>query len=549
MQRPGAAETHQREIARIDALRDGIAVDRQRHIVVDDTQHAECCVFDGKFQRPGDIFLDRGLRERGHDLEIAAKEMLGIEPTQHNLRVSDRGLFAALIVARWTGRSARRTRADSECPARIEVGNRAAAGADGVDINHRHQHRQVRDLGVARVLDAQFAVLDHGDVGRGAADVDRDDVFRVAAFARPAPTDDSARWSGKQQADGTTGGILHRRDPAVRLHDAYARLDAVLAQPTLQPLQIKRGCGPDIGIHRGRREALVFADHVDHFMRAADKRVGDDAFDDVARLRFVFVVEEREQETNDDRLQAALLERFRRRLDLIEREWDFNLAGRRSQTLVHDQPIAPFDERLRLPGHVELQREIVRTFVPSHMQDVAESTRGDHAHVGALTLDHHVGRHRRAVQHHVDRAWRHPGDAAHFHHALYDGYGLIGGRRGNFVHENPLLAPLQGLFENDVGEGSSDVHAHSDHACSSLRPPGEAGEQIAKFAASEIRFKSSASPRPCSSASFAQLRSRLAREPHCEIVRHLIHGDELHAGMRDHMLVKPLQHHQHMRTP
>ena len=41
VQRAGAAEAHQREVARIDALGDRIGVDRQRHVVVDDAQDAE----------------------------------------------------------------------------------------------------------------------------------------------------------------------------------------------------------------------------------------------------------------------------------------------------------------------------------------------------------------------------------------------------------------------------------------------------------------------------------------------------------------------------
>ena len=41
MQRAGAAKTHQREIAGIDALGDRVGIDRKRHVVVDDPQDAE----------------------------------------------------------------------------------------------------------------------------------------------------------------------------------------------------------------------------------------------------------------------------------------------------------------------------------------------------------------------------------------------------------------------------------------------------------------------------------------------------------------------------
>ena len=55
-----------------------------------------------------------------------------------------------------------------------------------------------------------------------------------------------------------------------------------------------------------------------------------------------------------------------------------------------------------MPRHVELQREVVRAFVPAHVQDVAKALGGDHAHLGAVTFDHDIGGHGGAMKQRVD---------------------------------------------------------------------------------------------------------------------------------------------------
>ena len=157
MQRSGAAEPHQREVARIDALGHRIGVDRQRHVVVDDPEDAERGRLERQAERPGDVLADRFVRQRRVDRQVAAEEMLGIHAPEHHLGVGDRRLVAALGIAGGAGHRAGRARADAEGAAGIDIGDRSAAGADRVDVDHRHQHRQVGDFGVARVLDPESA--------------------------------------------------------------------------------------------------------------------------------------------------------------------------------------------------------------------------------------------------------------------------------------------------------------------------------------------------------------------------------------------------------
>ncbi len=257
--------------------------------------------------------------------------------------------------------------------------------------------------------------------------------------------------------------ILHGRDATVRLHDPHFGGDSVFTQPAFQAFKIARRRRPNIGVHRRGRKPLVFANDVHHLVRAANKSIRNHPLDDVARLHFVLVVKEREQEADHDRFQPALLEDLRRRLDLIECQWNFDLPGRRPQPLVHHQAVSPLDQRLRLPGHVELQRESMRPLVTGHMQNVAEAAGGDHADVGTLALDHHVGGDGRAVQHHVDVAQRDAGDLTDFDDAVHDADRLIRRRRGHLVHEYLLTGVGAGLFQDDVSERPSDVNADTYH--------------------------------------------------------------------------------------
>ena len=213
--------------------------------------------------------------------DVAAEEMLGIEPSQHDLRVGDGRLLSALTVASRAWHGARRARTDPERAAGIDVGDRSSAGADRVDVDHRHENRKRGHLGVSRVLDSEPAVLDDADVGGGASDIDGDDVRFAAVVAGPARADNAAGRAGQKQADRKVTRLLDRRDASVGLHDADQRRDVRIPQSGLQIAEIGRGVRTDIRVHRGTGEALVLADGVDDLGRATDECVGKDLLHDL----------------------------------------------------------------------------------------------------------------------------------------------------------------------------------------------------------------------------------------------------------------------------
>ena len=85
-------------------------------------------------ERAGDRF-ERGPRRRRVEVEPAAEEVPGVDPTEDDGRVGDGGLDAATAVAGRAGVGARAPRADAQEPARVDPDDRASSGADRLDVH------------------------------------------------------------------------------------------------------------------------------------------------------------------------------------------------------------------------------------------------------------------------------------------------------------------------------------------------------------------------------------------------------------------------------
>ena len=141
VQRAGAAERHEREFPRIDAARHRVGADGQRHVRVDDLDDAERGVLDRQAERLRHLRFDGLVREVGIERQVAAEHLVGVEAAENDLRVGDGRLLAAFAVARRARLGARRARPDVKAARGIDVGDRAATGADRDEIDHRHQNR------------------------------------------------------------------------------------------------------------------------------------------------------------------------------------------------------------------------------------------------------------------------------------------------------------------------------------------------------------------------------------------------------------------------
>ncbi len=185
----------------------------------------------------------------------------GEQPAEVDQRVGRRRLGAAAAVGGRARHGAGRARPDAIDAARIDVRDRAAAGADRVDVDHR-DHRLVRaDLRVEQVLHPQPAVLREADVRRGAADVERDHVVVARLLARPDAADDAGDRAGHQQVDRARDRApqrWRRRDADVIRWRPVPHPERGSARPAAWR-RTTRHLRPDVRVQADRGEALVLA--------------------------------------------------------------------------------------------------------------------------------------------------------------------------------------------------------------------------------------------------------------------------------------------------
>ena len=136
MQGAGAAERQQREPARVVALSDRHEADALGHLGVDDAMDAERGLLDGEAERARRPRARSPRDELGPQLEAAAGEVLGVEVAQNDGGVGHRRLGSAEAVAGRTRLGARRMRTDPQPLGGVEPGDRAAAGADRIHVDH-----------------------------------------------------------------------------------------------------------------------------------------------------------------------------------------------------------------------------------------------------------------------------------------------------------------------------------------------------------------------------------------------------------------------------
>ena len=206
----------------------------------------------------------------------------------------------------------------------------------------------------------------------------------------------------RSRVDRLLGSRLDARDAAVGHHDAEPAADALLLDRAREPLQVAAGLRPDERVHARGREALELAELREDVGARSHERAGNLLGDDLRGPALVLGVEVGEEEADRDRLDAVLSELAcdSPHVLLVERLED--LARRRHDPLDDDLPMAPLDERPRLPGDVLHDRVVLRALVAADVDDVAKAARRHEPGHRAVVLEHRVGRDRRSVEDGVD---------------------------------------------------------------------------------------------------------------------------------------------------
>src|SRR5690606_5164228 len=120
------------------------------------------------------------------------REVRGLDPPQHQVRVGERERAAAAVAGR-AGYRAGRVRADPE-PAAVEPQARTAAGGHGVDVEHGRAQPDAGHLLVVDPLELPGVV---GDVGRGAAHVEADHAVEPGELGQAYHADQPTGRAGE----------------------------------------------------------------------------------------------------------------------------------------------------------------------------------------------------------------------------------------------------------------------------------------------------------------------------------------------------------------
>ena len=261
MQRPRAAESDQRVVARIVALLDGDEPQRPDHVLVDDVVDALGGVLDRFAERLRDL-ADRFRGELAVELEIAAEPLHRGQVAEHDIRVGDGRLRAAAAVCCRSRIRAGGLRADAQRFRQLRhVRDGAAARADRADVDGRGAHRDVADRRFAP--QPRHAIHDQCDVGRGAADVHRQEIRKSRLQRDPQRAGDAARGPGHQQVDRVFLGRGRGGEAAVRTQDVQLHASGPRCELLLQVVHVALHDRPHVGVGDRRDGALVLL-HLRH---------------------------------------------------------------------------------------------------------------------------------------------------------------------------------------------------------------------------------------------------------------------------------------------
>ena len=263
VQRAGAAERQQREGARVQPALHGHDAQRADHLGVG---HADDPVraFLGAQAELAREPLDRARAPLRRRARTPLSGRRGVEPAQHQVRVGDRRLAAAAPVGGGPGLRARRARPHAQRAAAVAPADRAAAGADRVDVDHRQRQRAAADLAPGGL--AHDAVLDDRHVARRAAHVEAQEVRLAGGGRHERGGSRTAGGPAQHRQRGVVGGGLQAGQAAAGLHDPR------LGQPALRRALGERAqVGADERRERrvdlGGRRALVLAERPGDLVR------------------------------------------------------------------------------------------------------------------------------------------------------------------------------------------------------------------------------------------------------------------------------------------
>ena len=445
VQAAGAAERDQREVARVVAALDRDHAERALHRRRSRRARRPAAAASTRAAEPARQRRAARARARATSSRISPpRNAVGHETAEQRGRRRSRSARVAAAVAGRPGIGAGALGPDPQRAAGVEPRDRAAAGADGVDVDRRHADRQPADRSVSlRWRGSPSTRLTSVDVPPMSSVTMRAKPGAPRAIAAPATPPAGPESTVRT---GSAAAVAAPTSAAVRLHHPHAAARAA-----------SRGgrggaviSGPDVRVHHRRRErsysrysrsSSCDAVHVQSRGPPARAPAG-------ARGRAAVGV----QETDRDRLA-------RRR---VRDRGDGATHGIGAPSATSTRPSArtrsatPTRSRARHQrlGSARLERVELGPRLPADLEHVLEAARGEQHHAGAAALEQRVGRDRRPVVQQTGsrlrRDARRPSATA---------------RAGSSGVERSFWTASRAADERDeVGEGAAGVDSDDDRA-------------------------------------------------------------------------------------
>ena len=243
MERPGASERDERELARIVPALDGDDPEGMEHLGVHDLDRI--CRVDAA-ERP----LGRGT------VEIEATGERSRQSPEQEIRIGDRRLRAAIAVARRPGHGPGALGTDAQRSTCVPPDDRAASRADGVDVDHRQPDREAADAPLERAL--RPAADDQRHVGRRAPHVECDRVLDPRALRdKPRSNGPAAGPETSTRAGCAAASSASTTPPDDRITSGSG---SPAARHDSERAEVPAAGWPEVGVGRNRRGSLVLAE-------------------------------------------------------------------------------------------------------------------------------------------------------------------------------------------------------------------------------------------------------------------------------------------------
>ena len=247
------------------------------------------------------------------------------------------------------------------------------------------------------MLHPRLAAGGDADVGRGAADVERDHVLKATAASGVDASQLAGRRPRQHQVDRGLVALVERRHPARALHQVRRTAHPLLLQRLVQPVEVATHAWSDVGVDRRRREALVLAVLRAYLAGDRHERPGHSrSVSSRNRCSWASLTKRAEQADRHrlDALTGQVAQLALGRL-LVQRSQHAAIG---EHPLGHAAAVLAQHQRPRLLRDVLHDAEVQRLAVPGDVQHVPEAVGGDHPDASAAALEDRVGPDRRPVQ-------------------------------------------------------------------------------------------------------------------------------------------------------